>query len=157
MKIRKLVLDANVLLLLVVGRAGPGIITRHKRLRGFADEDYDLLVRQTEKASRMVTTPNVFTEVSNLHDQGFNLPLKSRLRESLRQVIGEAVEQYRPSRDVAGDPSMKALGLTDTSLLLCLERDSVLLTIDSGLFREAIARGQGAVNFHHLREDEGLV
>ena len=78
MTVMNMVLDANVLLLRVVGRAGRGIVGRHKRLRPFKDEDFDLLARQTATARRLVTTPNVLTEVANLHDQGFSPPLRDR-------------------------------------------------------------------------------
>ena len=103
-----------------------------------------------------MTTPNVLTEVANLHDQGFSPPLRDSLHHSLYKLIGDFVEIFEPAKAIVKDPAISRLGLTDTGLLMSLDLDHVLLTIDGPLFREAIARNLKAVNFHHLREDEGL-
>ena len=65
-------IDANLLVLLVVGSAGRDYISKHRRLRRFSKEDYDLLLRLIRKAKgtrRVFVTPNTLTETSNLLGQ----------------------------------------------------------------------------------------
>ena len=38
-------IDSSLLVLLVVGRVGRGLITKHRRLREYTADDYDILVK----------------------------------------------------------------------------------------------------------------
>lgn len=60
------VLDANLLVLLVVGLASPEHIAIHKRLGEYSKVDFDLLTQLLADASRIVVTPNTLTEAVNL-------------------------------------------------------------------------------------------
>ena len=44
MPARAFFIDANLLLLLVVGSVSPAAIGRHRRLREFTPDDYDILI-----------------------------------------------------------------------------------------------------------------
>ena len=59
-------IDANLLVLLVVGSTDRDLIPKHRRLRVFAKEDYDLLIRFITQVDRVYVTPNTLTETSNL-------------------------------------------------------------------------------------------
>ena len=59
-------IDANLLLLLVVGSVSPDAIARHRRLRVFTRDDYDILINQIGQVERVLVTPNTLTETSNL-------------------------------------------------------------------------------------------
>ena len=54
--------DANLLLLLIVGSVNPDAITRHRRLREFTPEDYDILIDLIAQVQRVLVTPNTLTE-----------------------------------------------------------------------------------------------
>lgn len=63
---KNLVLDTNLIVLLVVGFTDENLIKRHKRTRIFTAEDFVLLKILIEQNPKIVTTPHVFAECSNL-------------------------------------------------------------------------------------------
>ena len=61
-----LFIDANLLLLLIVGSVGEDLIAKHRRLAGYTAEDYDVLLQQIQPTDQVFVTPNTLTETSNL-------------------------------------------------------------------------------------------
>ena len=62
-------IDANLLLLLVVGNANPSAIARHRRLQEFTPDDYYMLIDLISQVQQVLVTPNTLTETSNLLGQ----------------------------------------------------------------------------------------
>jgi hypothetical protein len=149
--VTKVSLDTNLTLLLVVGRAERGLISKHKRLNNFSDADYELLVGQLAQASALVTTPNSLTEASNLAPFGVLGPSRGRVMQSLRALAQDCQEVYRPSREVSLRPEFERLGLADCVWLSIVDTDTVLLTVDNELYLAALDQGTRAINFDHVR------
>ncbi|MGO9744121.1 MAG: hypothetical protein ACLPN5_21880, partial [Roseiarcus sp.] len=64
---RTLVVDANLAVLFFVGQTNVGYIAKHKRLRGTFDEiDFNILTNIIAHSGRILFTPNVLSETSNL-------------------------------------------------------------------------------------------
>ncbi|WP_292743219.1 hypothetical protein [Nostoc sp. NMS4] len=61
--------DKNILLLLLVGSVNQERITKFNRTQQFIPEDYELLLAFIEKFKKLVTTPNILTEVNSLANQ----------------------------------------------------------------------------------------
>src|SRR5690349_21025753 len=61
-----LLMDANLLVLYLVGRTNKGRIPTFKRTQQYTIEDFELLDLLAASFQRLVTTPHVLTEVSNL-------------------------------------------------------------------------------------------
>ena len=59
-------IDANLLLLLVVGSVNRDAIARHRRLREFTRDDFGILLNLINQVERVLVTPNTLTETSNL-------------------------------------------------------------------------------------------
>ena len=59
-------IDANLLLLLVVGSVSVDAISRHRRLRVFTQDDYGIRIDLIAQVDRVLVTPNTLTETSNL-------------------------------------------------------------------------------------------
>jgi hypothetical protein len=150
-----LVLDSSLLLLFVVGSTDRSLIERHKRLKAFSVEDFDLLGQQIAVASDVTVTPNTLTETSNLLRQ-IDEPARSRLQETFRQVILMTGEEYIASRNAVAASEFTRLGLTDVALLALSREPRVLLTTDLELYLSALRRGHSAVNFNYLRFQTGL-
>ena len=150
-------MDANVLLLLVVGRAARGFVSRHKRLEHYSEADFDLLVELMASAVAVGTTPNVWTEVSNIAEFGVPASLRDRIIWQIKTQIEQLIEVYVESNQSVQDYAFRPLGLTDTTLLLALDKETTLLTADAGLYEQARSRGHRVVNFHHVREERGLI
>ena len=144
-------IDANLLVLLVVGTTDRGLIPKHRRLRRFTEDDYDLLVDLIIGDGPALVTPNTLTEASNLLAQHRN-PERSRLFDVLRLFIEDTKEVVVASVDAAGNNSFNQLGLTDAALLEVVTTDTPLITVDVKLYLAALAKGpDAAVNFTHLQ------
>ena len=146
----RVALDTNLLLLFVVGRATGRVLG--SRLKSYSLEDYKLLASQIEPYERIVTTPHVLTELTNIYDRGIDGDLRRLVGEVIGDVIATATECFRPSRSIAVDPEFKRLGLADCAWLLLLESDTDLLTDDLVLYNVARSRGHAAINFTNLRD-----
>ncbi len=145
-------MDANLLVLLVVGALDPDIIAKHRRLRTFGPADYERVRRIVSRFERILVTPNTLTEASNLLGQ-HREPERSRLLMTLRILIGESHEVVVASADAAGHPTYSRLGLTDAGLLGLVSRNTPLVTVDLDLYLAASAvEPSSAVNYRHLQE-----
>ena len=145
-----LVLDASLLVLFVVGTTSRGLIGRHKRLKAFTVEDFDLLCRLIAAARQVVVTPHILTETSNLLRQ-IDEPARSQILETFRHVVLTGDEEYLASRNAVRVAEFLRLGLTDAASLEVTRDARSLLTTDLDLYLSALARGSSAVNFNHLR------
>ena len=144
-------IDANLLLLLVVGVTGRALIAKHRRTRAFTVEDFDLLVAMIDRARRVFVTPNTLTEASNLLAQHAE-PERSRLLSALRNLVEHSPETVIASRDASRHDKFLRLGLTDVVLLKAVAPNTPLVTVDLELYLAALAGGkEAAINFNHLR------
>ena len=146
-----LFIDANLIVLLVVGQAGRGLIARHRRTRKFTVEDYDRLIQAISPVGELRVTPNTLTEASNLLGQ-HGEPQRSRLLLKLRELIERNPETVIASADAARRDEFPRLGLTDAALLEVVSADAPLLTVDLDLYVAALASGEeAAINFNRWR------
>ncbi len=144
-------IDTNLLLLLVVGSADKAIVAKHKRLKGYTAEDYDTLLDLLDLFPQVLVTPHTLAETSNLLAQ-HNDPERTRLFGQLRFLIHECKEVAIAGTVAANNSAFPQLGLTDSALLEVVAPESPLLTVDWGLFQQALARGSDtAVNFTDFR------
>jgi len=143
-------IDANLVILYLVGRVNRERIKTCKRTQAYTAEDFDLLERLASCFSRFFTTPHVLTEVSNLTGS-----LVGRERLAIRRLIGLIVEQmeesFEPSRTVVRDACFERLGLTDAAIAKLCERGTLVLTADLDLYLALQTRGADALNFSHIR------
>ena len=146
-------IDSNLLLLLVVGMASREYIRKHKRLQEFTADDYDLLQEQLSVATEVIVTPNTLTETSNLIDHIAD-PARKHIYDLLRELLrsSSSSEVYIPSQSAAERPELPRLGLTDCALLDVCSGGTPLITVDLKLYLAAIAAGDKALNFNHLRD-----
>ena len=144
-------IDANLLVLLVVGATDQALIAKHRRLRTFLVEDYGRLVKLIEQAGQVFLTPNTLTEASNLLAQHPN-PERSRFFEVLRRIIGKSEEIIVESKTASRNNAFVRLGLTDAALLEVISEETPLVTVDLDLFVAAFAEGKvAALNFTHVQ------
>ncbi len=144
------VVDANLLVLLIVGLASESYITRHKRLKAYSVADYRLLRRLISAYSQIIVTPNTVTETSNLV-RNIAEPARTHILQVLGVLLEQAEERYVASRDAARHRDFLRLGITDATLLNDSLQSSVLLTSDLDLYLAADSAGHTVVNFiHHI-------
>ncbi len=141
-----ILVDANLLLLYVVGLHDRAFIPRFKRTARYTPDDFDFLQMLLGEFKRHVTLPNVLTEVSNLLGTG-----SKPILELFGEVIRQEKESYVPSARASREDSYRRLGLTDAGILDRVGQGLLLLTDDFDLWVTAQGRGLDAINFNHVR------
>ena len=145
----KIFVDANLLVLLVVGATDRKLIVKHRRLRTFDEDDYERLVTLVNQVDQILVTPNTLTEASNLLAQ-HGEPERSSFFEVLRILIEEHEEIVVTSKTASQNSEFTRLGLTDAALLEVVSNANPLITVDLALYLAAIRKeGQSAFNFRH--------
>jgi hypothetical protein len=144
-----LLLDTNLLVVLLVGRTNRKRIPDCRRTQTYSIRGYELLESLVGQFSKVVTTPHLLTEVSNLD------PLRGKERATYqllyRRWIDAAEENYEESRALSGKPLFDRFGLSDTAIESVAWRGMLVLTDDLDLYHILCQRGVDAINFNHIR------
>ncbi len=116
----------------------------------FVIEDFYTLSRFFNLFRKLVTTPNILTEVSNLAGQ-----LPENLKPSFYPLFGQHLslleEHYIASAKISSAVQLAKLGLTDCGIF-DLSRDQYLvLTDDFRLAGLLDSQGIDVINFNHIR------
>jgi hypothetical protein len=151
---KPVLLDANLLVLLVVGLVSEPAIPKHKRTKRFSVSDFRLLKEYLNDAPKIAVTPNVVTEASNLlgkDDEG----MTGRCRDRLKDLLDEWGETFIPSLVAALHPAYRRLGITDAALLHESFGEHELMTMDLDLYLAAGRLGRQAINFAYYIEANG--
>jgi hypothetical protein len=109
-----LLIDSNLLLLYILGNTNKQRIPTFKRTQTYTVQDFELLQLLVERFSRVVTTPNVLTEISNLATL-YGAELK-QFRSVLRNATEVIDEFYIESRRAVSDRHFERLGITDAAI-----------------------------------------
>jgi predicted nucleic acid-binding protein len=149
---RTLLLDTNLLLLLFIGAQGTSLIPKAKTLAAFLEDDYDLLVDVVNNSfNRIVTTPHIMTEVSNL--LGKERDDICRLgREAMAELLSKCTEHTDSSATLVAEPEFDRLGLTDVAIAVASKLPAFVLTADLPLYLHVSSSGLDAENFNHIRQ-----
>lgn len=133
--------DANLLVLLVVGNVDRDDILKHKRTRAYTVSDYEKLSQMLASVKRILVTPNTLTETSNL------VCGDERMAAMLRKLIQSShiEEVYIDSRTATGRGEFEWLGLTDCGLLELITPETPLLSADFALIRTALVSNSRSV------------
>lgn len=144
-----ILIDTNIAVLLVVGSVDSSRIERFKRTAQFTVEDFILLRTLCDQFSRIVITPHVLTEVSNVAIPAG--PDLLRVRHSIRDYVLSAFEVRTPAEEIVSDKGYLRLGVADASVLGVTADGVFVLTDDVDLYLELSRRGLRCSNFNHLR------
>lgn len=146
-----ILIDTNILLLYFVGAVNPERIARFKRTNRFSAEDYALLCNiLLAFQERIVTTPNILTEVNSLVNQ-LGEPERSQCLAILARRLAQFSECYIPSQSVSAGDGFARFGLTDCSMLEAARGQYLILTDDLRLAAYLQRQEVDTVNFHNLR------
>ncbi|WP_020181264.1 hypothetical protein [Methylopila sp. M107] len=148
----KVLLDANLATLLVLGSVDRRMIGTHKRIQRFTRPDFDDLTGELVRSEAIVALPNTLTEISNLIGQGVG-DRRTLVFERFRRLIEEVDEHYVASLSAARRTEFPRLGLTDSALLVAGALGFSLLTDDDDLYVAALKAGCRARNFRHIQAE----
>ena len=143
----KYLVDANLMVLLVVGLVRPQLISRHRRLAAYGNDDFERLNDLLGASSGLVISAYVMTEVSNLAVDRIRDPLRSEIRGVIRFLVDNHSERHVSCAASAARPEFRWLGITDAALIEQCGSDCTLVTADEQLARAALAAGKAALHF----------
>lgn len=149
-KSKGVLIDSNVLLLYFVGMYDPLRIPKFKRTMIFAVEDFYTLLGLLKYFSKVVTTPNILTEVSNLANPLAG-DLKSTFYLQFANQLTVLEEHYIKSAKLSPMPQFAKLGLTDAGILDLAKEQYLVLTDDFRLVGHLEKQGIDVINFNHVR------
>jgi hypothetical protein len=147
---RIIALDANVIMLLVVGLTDKRWIEAHKRI-SYTVKDFETLVAIISKYDEIVVIPNALSEAANLLEY-INEPARSQIFVRFRDFIENTREIYIGSTLAAARTEFVRLGVTDSALLELARENVFILSADGPLYRAALAAGYKAGHFYEVTE-----
>lgn len=142
----KFLLDTNVLILLILGRADLANFGKHKRLDIFDRDDLTNLETTLHDATGFVTLPYIMAEFSNL----INISKASISAVAMfERFISQAEELDCRSEDIIKNPHFRRLGLTDAAIIQLARGRMHVLTVDHALFGILSEIGINTTNLRH--------
>lgn len=149
-KSKGLLIDTNLLLLYFIGMYDPLRIQKFKRTMAFTIDEFVLLAAVFESFDKIITTPNILTEVSNFLGQ---LPrnLRSYFLSDFATRIPILEERYTDSGAISVSAHFNKFGLTDAGIVDTVKGNHLVLTDDLPLFGYLQNLEIDAINFNHIR------
>lgn len=150
---RGVLVDSNLLLVLCVGYIDRNFVPRFKRTSGYTATDYDLLCAFLSRFKKILTTPNIMTEVNNLGSRHLTGKYKAKFQEIFGHMANVLEEQYLESRAAVKVPIFQDCGLADSVAFSVVQNGNgcLLLTDDLQLATRAKKSGAAALNFNNVR------
>jgi hypothetical protein len=150
---KTLLLDTNLLLLLFIGGKDSSMIAKARTLSAFEEDDYELLgsVINNNSFDRLVTTPHIMTEVSNLLGKERD-DIRESGREAMAEFLSKCIEHTDSSATLVSAPEFNRLGLTDVAIAVASRLPAFVLTADLPLYLHVSKLGLEAENFNHIRQ-----
>jgi hypothetical protein len=145
-----ILIDTNILLLWLVGSTNKDRISQFKRTQSFEVRDYELLAYIFTKFQRILTTPNILTEVSNLINQ-LGEPDRSKCFSIFARDIVQLDEIYKDSHTIAATDKFQKFGLTDCGIVNVAKDSYLVLTDDLRLANYLQNIGIDTLNFNNIR------
>lgn len=144
------VVDTNLLLVYLVGICSEAWVRRFKCTAAYDIESFRGLVRFFSLFSRLVVTPHILAEVSNL---GAKLGggQKEQFFNTLRRFVGQVTERFEPARALVANPHFPTIGVADSSIVALGAEGFLVVTDDLRLAGKLKKQGTHVINFNHLR------
>ena len=142
---KSLLLDTNLLLLLVAGHADRRLVKTWPRVRNLGHDSYDVLNKAVDNFvqffdARIVTTPNILTEVSNLGND-LKYDHRNRFFDAFAELIAVLFEEsYVTSSSISGSQGFAIFGLTDMAILDRGLGEPCLVLTEDGTLADFLAR-----------------
>ena len=147
---RGVLLDSNVLVVYVVGRADRRLVRRLAATKDFDGKDAAFLSAIVASVGGLVATPHVLAEVNGLLNVGGLGQLRYGVLGAFAEVLREVDEVYQPGAETPNDPAFRHLGLTDTAVLALAAKGPLVVSKDGGLCNELWSRGAEALYYNRM-------
>lgn len=140
-----IVIDTNALVLLILGTIDKKYIGKHKHISAYSIADYDYLLSVINASKKVITCPNVLTEVDNLCNREVD---KHSYSQIFKQLTEDYEEKYKETKKIVNDnlDLMWNIGLTDIILIKIAKECDFLITGDSKLSDHAKSQGIAVID-----------
>jgi len=116
----------------------------------YTEADYHLLMEFVHYFDRIITTPNILTEVSNLSGQ-LGAPIREPYFDTFKQKVSLLDETYCAVADACGCRYFNRVGLTD-AVIMQISRGHYLVITDDFPLTGMLGRMHiDVINFNHVR------
>lgn len=149
-KTKGILIDTNILLLWFVGTVNRERISRFNRTEKFVPEDYDSLLQILSYFNKIVTTPNILTEVNSLANQ-LGEPERSKCLSVFATGVARLDEAYLESKEVVKTDNFTKFGLTDCGIATLAKNKYLVLTDDFKLAHYLQKIEIDTINFNNIR------
>ncbi|MEH2366056.1 PIN domain-containing protein [Nostoc sp.] len=146
-------IDTNIRLLFLARSFNQERITKFNRTQQFIPEDYELLLAFIARFQKLVTTPNILTEVNSLANQ-LGEPERSQCFAIFAQFVKNVAlldEYYVNSLDAVNTEKFIKFGLTDSGILTLSKGKYLVLTDDFKLASYLQSVEIDVINFNNIR------
>lgn len=144
-----IIVDTNLLLLALIG--GTPSIAGFKRTSGYTAKDYKLLLNVIDQFEKLISTPHILAEVSNLTNGLYGSKLHD-FYATLKKSLSTVIEIHCPALDISCDYELSPYGLTDVGIICAAKNNYLVLTDDLRVAGFAHQHSVDVVNFNHIRE-----
>ena len=147
-----LLVDSNLLLLYFIGKFDLQLIGNESRTGKYSKDDFRILSWFISSFTKLVTTPNILTEVSNLSPK-LSGDTKTNYFNSYSNEVTLLTEYYSPSYDICSQVYFEKFGLTDAGMIQLVTNEYLVLSDDLKLVHFMQGNRIGAINFHYLKQN----
>jgi hypothetical protein len=129
---RDVIVDSNIFILFLAGQINENKIERYTRSSLYTREDYYFLINILSNYDRIITSPNILTEVDNILNR-ITGEDKYKYLLLVKSIYKQTIEKYIETETVAKNWFFDILGITDSSILMMAKDCELLISGDSSL------------------------
>ncbi|GHT82933.1 hypothetical protein FACS1894137_02820 [Spirochaetia bacterium] len=129
---RDVIIDTNIFILFLVGQINENKIKNYTRNSLYTKEDYYFLLNILSNYDRIITSPNILTEVDNILNR-ITGEDKYKYLVLVKTIYKQTLEKYIKTDIVSQNWFFDSLGITDSAILMMAKESELLISGDSSL------------------------
>jgi predicted nucleic acid-binding protein len=129
---RDVIIDTNIFILFLAGQINENKIKNYTRNSLYTTEDYYLLLNILSHYDRIITSPNILTEVDNILNR-ITGEDKYKYLTLVKAIYKQTIEKYIKTEVVSQNWFFDTLGITDAAILMMAKESELLISGDSSL------------------------
>jgi hypothetical protein len=129
---REVIIDSNIFILFLAGQINENKIERYTRNSLYTKDDYYFLLNILADYDKIITSPNILTEVDNILNR-ITGEDKYKYLVLAKTIYKQTIEKYIETEIVAQNWFFDSLGITDASILMMAKDCELLISGDSSL------------------------
>ena len=129
---RDVIIDTNIFILFLAGQINENRIKNYTRNSLYTKEDYYFLLDLLSNYDRIITSPNILTEVDNILNR-ITGEDKYKYLILVKTIYKQTIEKYIKTETISQNWYFDTLGITDSSILMMAKESELLISGDSSL------------------------